>query len=247
MYNRYLKSYAGVDPTTGNALWYVDTPAVDDKGNPVLDDKGNQVMVTKGGVTSTFTQATSYETGDILPKIFGGFGTELKAYGVDLSVAFNYQAGGRIFDTGYQRLMHAGSSSDAGMNWHMDILGAVKNANGTYGSGSLNEDGTINIASLNPKDIPALNSSQTYANGTSDRWLISSNYVALQNITLGYTFPAKLTKKAHIEKIRLYAVADNVALWAARKGLDPRQSFTSANSTYYSPMRTISGGVSITF
>ena len=247
MYNRYLKSYAGVDPTTGKALWFVDTPAVDEKGNPVLDADGNAVMNVKGGVTSTFTQATSYATGDILPKVYGGFGTSLNVYGVDLSVAFNYQAGGRVFDTGYQRLMHAGSSSDAGMNWHMDILNAATNANGTYGSGSLNEDGSINIASLNPNDIPALNSSQSYANGTSDRWLVSSNYVALQNITLGYTFPAKLTKKAHIEKIRLYAVADNIALWAARKGLDPRQSFTSANSFYYSPMRTISGGVSITF
>ena len=71
--------------------------------------------------------------------------------------------------------------------------------------------------------------------------------MSLQNITLGYTFPAKLTKKAHIEKIRLYAVADNIALWSARKGLDPRQGFASSNSLYYSPMRTISGGISITF
>jgi len=45
----------------------------------------------------------------------------------------------------------------------------------------------------------------------------------------------------------VYAVADNVALWSARKGLDPRQGFGAANSIYYSPMRTISGGLSVTF
>lgn len=216
MYNRYLKSYAGVDKNTGKALWYMDRE----------DEAGN--VLVKDTVTDVYAKASSYATGDILPKVYGGFGSELKVYGVDLSVAFNYQAGGRIFDTGYQRLMHAGSSSDAGHNWHMDILKAWTPEN-------------------KDSNIPALNAGESYANGTSDRWLISSNYVSLQNITLGYTFPAKLTKKAHIEKIRLYAVADNVALWSARKGLDPRQSNTSSNSTYYSPMRSFSGGVSITF
>lgn len=216
MYNRYLKSYAGVDQATGKSLWYMDR----------TDAEGN--VLVKDTVTSNFTAATSYMTGDVLPKVYGGFGTELKVYGVDLSCAFNYQAGGRIFDAGYQRLMHAGSSSDAGHNWHMDILKAWTPENTN-------------------SNIPALNANDTYANGTSDRWLISSNYVALQNITLGYTFPAKLTKKAHIEKIRVYAVADNVALWSARKGMDPRQSNTTSNSFYYSPMRSISGGLSITF
>lgn len=216
MYNRYLKSYAGVDQATGKSLWYMDR----------TDAEGN--VLVKDTVTSNFTAATSYMTGDVLPKVYGGFGTELKVYGVDLSCAFNYQAGGRIFDAGYQRLMHAGSSSDAGHNWHMDILKAWTPENPN-------------------SNIPALNSNDTYANGTSDRWLISSNYVSLQNITLGYTFPAKLTKKAHIEKIRVYAVADNVALWSARKGMDPRQSNTTSNSFYYSPMRSISGGLSITF
>ena len=230
MYNRYLPAYAGVNPENGKAQWYIDVAKTDEEGNPVLDEEGNPIMIEKGGVTEKYSEANAckYETGDILPKIYGGFGTELKVYGVDLSVAFNYQAGGRVFDTGYQRLMHAGTSSDAVMNWHMDILNAWTPEN-------------------TQTDVPALNAGDTYANGTSDRWLVSSNYVALQNITLGYTFPAKLTKKAHIEKIRLFAVADNVALWAARKGLDPRQGYTSANSTYYSPMRTISGGLSITF
>ena len=248
MYNLYLKSYAGVDPTTGKSLWFIDTEKLDEEGNPVLDENGDPVMVEKGGVTDTYSKADYYATGDILPKVYGGFGTELKAYGVDLSIAFNYQAGGRIRDLGYMQIMHGGNSSNAGHNWHLDILQAgLRNENGLYGHGTLNEDGTINLASLDPSDVPALNAGDQYINGASDRWLTSSNYLALQNITLGYTFPAKLTKKAHIEKIRVYAVADNIALWSARKGLDPRQSFTGSNSTYYSPMRAISGGVSITF
>ena len=218
MYNLYIASYAGVNPATGKAQWFINT----------TDSLGN--VIEKGGVTEKYATATEnrYETGDILPKVYGGFGTNLNVYGVDLSVAFNYQAGGRILDNGYRLLMHSGYSSDAGHNWHTDILNAWTPENTNT-------------------DVPALNAAERYENGTSDRFLVSSNYVALQNITLGYTFPAKLTKKAKIEKIRLYAVADNIALWSARKGLDPRQGFVSSNSFYYSPMRTISGGLSITF
>lgn len=218
LYNLYLPAYAGVNPVNGNSQWYVNS----------TDAEGN--VIEKGAVTEKYAEASAckYETGDILPKVYGGFGTELKAYGVDLSIAFNYQLGGRIQDAGYRSLMHGGSSNNAGHNWHLDILNAWTPEN-------------------TETDVPRLNGADANVNAVSDRWLISSNYCALQNITLGYTFPAKLTKKAKIDKIRIYAVADNVALWSARKGLDPRQGFASANSTYYSPMRAISGGLNITF
>jgi hypothetical protein len=220
MYNRYLPAYAGVNPATGKSQWYIDTT------DPTTGEK-----IIKGGVTENYSEANSnyrYETGDLLPKIYGGFGTTLDVYGVDLSIAFNYQAGGRLYDNSYRNFMHGGYGTSAGQNWHLDILNAWTPENTNT-------------------NVPAINAGDQYVNGVSDRWLISSNYVSLQNITLGYTFPAKLTKKAHIEKIRLYAVADNVALWSARKGLDPRQSFTSSSNMLYSPMRTISGGLSITF
>ncbi len=213
MYNLYIREFAGVNPANGNSMWYVDS---------ISTETGARAT------TESYGSASFFETGDILPKVYGGFGTNLNIYGVDLSVAFNYQAGGRIMDIGYRQLMHAGYSSSAGQNWHVDILNAWTPENTTSA-------------------IPRLNAADQYANGTSTRFLVSSDYVSLQNITLGYTFPAKLTKKAHIEKIRLYAVADNIALWSARKGLDPRQGFASSNSLYYSPMRTISGGISITF
>ncbi len=221
MYNLYLPAYAGVDPATGKSLWYID---VEDPNNPGQ-------MIIKGGTTDDWSTANAnfkYETGDILPQVYGGFGTTLDVYGVDLSVAFNYQAGGRIIDSSYRNLMHGGYGTGKGFNWHLDILNAWTPENTNT-------------------NVPKVNTGDPYTNAQSDRWLTSSDYVSLQNITLGYTFPAKLTKKAHIEKIRLYAVADNVWLWSARKGMDPRQSYTSSYNAYYSPMRTISGGLSITF
>lgn len=214
MYNLYLRKYAGVDKTNGEALWYKDEKQED----------GSVITTT----TNVWANATQYETGDILPKVYGGFGTDLSVYGVDLGINFAYQAGGRILDYTYQDLMHPGTSYDAGKNWHMDILNAWTPEN-------------------TDTDVPRLNSGDNYTNYTSDRWLISSNYVSLQNITLGYTLPTKWTKKAYIDRLRIYAAADNVALFAKRRGLDPRQSYTGSGADTYTPIRSISGGISITF
>lgn len=215
MYNFYMREYAGVDPVTGSSLWYVD----------ITDAAGN---VTGRTTTDNWSNATRYEQGDILPKVYGGFGTSFEFYGVDLSADFAYQLGGRIYDNFYSASMHAGYGSDAGRNWHMDILNAWTPEN-PY------------------TNVPKVNSNDTYTNATSTRFLTSSDYLSLQNVTIGYSLPSKWLKKIKLEKVRIYGVADNVWLWSARKGLDPRQSFTAAEAAVYTPIRSISGGISITF
>lgn len=215
LYNLYIRKYAGVDPMTGAALYYKD----------VTDANGEVIGQT---TTDVWADATQYETGDILPKVYGGFGTSLDVYGVDLSIAFAYQLGGRIIDNTYADLMHSGDASNAGRNWHIDILDAWTPENTNT-------------------NVPRLNSNDQYTTYMSDRWLVSSNYLSLQNVTLGYSLPSKWVKKMKMEKFRIYAVADNVALVSARKGLDPRQGYASSEAAYYAPIRSISGGLSITF
>ena len=95
-------------------------------------------------------------------------------------------------------------------------------------------------------DIPRLNVKDLYTIRSSDRWLTSSDYLSLQNITFGYTLPKSWTRKLQIDGIRLYFVADNVALLTARKGLDQRQGYVASDNVY-SPIRTISGGISLNF
>jgi TonB-linked SusC/RagA family outer membrane protein len=212
MYRLYLVKYAGVDPETGIAQYWTK----DDDGNPVKTDDWS--------VASNHKEATD----DLLPTVYGGFGTSLTAFGFDFSIQMAYQLGGEIYDSGYNRLMHSGISSYAGQNWHKDILNSWSEANTNT-------------------NVPRVNTQDKYANSTSDRWLISSDYLSVNNITLGYTLPKSLIQKVAVDRIRFYAVADNVALFSSRKGLDPRQSFTSATTSLYTPIRTISGGVNITF
>lgn len=219
MYQMYLVKYAGVDPATGKALyWGWD-----------YDKNGEKIEGTYH-VKSNYDTKDRQGTGNILPKFYGGFGTTLNAYGFDFTMAFSYQAGGKIYDSGYQSFMGSGYSSDYGHNWHKDILKAWTPEN-PY------------------TDVPRLDASDSYTftRYSTDRGLVSSNYLALNNITLGYTIPANATRKLGIDNLRVYVAADNVALWSARQGLDPRQSFTSATSSTYSAMRCISGGLKVDF
>ncbi len=214
----YLPRYAGVDQNTGEALYYVD---------PDNND---------WSTTTNYEEAQQSDLGDLSVKVYGGFGTTLEAYGVDLSVQFAYQLGGKAYDGTYQELMHSGKQ--IGRNWHMDILNAWSEDN-------------------KDTNIPRISSGDDWDQQTSDRWLVSSNYLSLNNITLGYTLPKDLTKKAKIEKVRFFFQGDNLALCSARKGFDPRQGqnaystglgiSTDSGNFVYSQLRTLSGGISLTF
>lgn len=88
----------------------------------------------------------------------------------------------------------------------------------------------------------------TYSASTSDRFLTDASYLSLNNINLGYTLPKLATKKIGVERLRFYVAADNIWVWSKRQGLDPRQSISgSSTGSYYAPIRTISGGVTLTF
>jgi len=212
MYRMHLVDYAGVDPESGMAQYW----AEDEDGSPMT--------------TTDYAVAESYKVAseDLLPKFYGGFGTEVRFFGLDASVQVAYQLGGKIYDSGYSRLMHSGYENYAGNNWHKDIYNAWTPENTN-------------------SDVPRLNASDRFANATSTRFLTSSDYLSLNNITVGYTLPSNVLNTMRFENLRIYFAADNVALLTSRRGLDPRQSFTSATTARYTPIRTISGGINLTF
>ena len=121
-------------------------------------------------------------------------------------------------------------TSSTGNNIHVDVLNAwtAENPSAT---------------------IPRWVFGDTYSAGGSTRFLTKASYFNIENISIGYTLPNKLTSKIGIESLRIYAIAQNVWYWSARQGFDPRQSSgnTTTNATVYSPMRTISGGVTFKF
>ena len=198
-----------------------------------VDENGKSMFYKTeedGSITTTTTpgEATYYLCGTALPWAYGGFGTRFSYKGFDLAVDFNYQLGGQIYDSDYAGMMGI-TSSGRGSAIHADLLNSWTEENPNT-------------------NIPKLIIDDTSATTTSDRFLTSASYLSLQNLNFGYTFPTKMTSKIGIGKLRVYLTATNLWLWSKRQGLDPRQSITGgASSAYYSAMRTISGGISVTF
>ena len=221
LYDAYMRRYAGVNKETGKAQWY----------KKVYDEDGNY---TGDEITEVFVDADQYELGTVMPKLYGGFGTSLRFYGFDLSAQLSFQLGGKYYDGTYQSLMHTQSS--AGNAWHMDALKAWTPENPDT-------------------DVPRLDGDAQVGQSAVDNYLISSNYLSVNNVTLGYSLPAKAVKKIGLAGLRFYVSGDNLAVVSARKGVDPRYSmglgsYTSGsglNSGSYSAMRTVAGGVTITF
>ena len=212
IYQFYMVEYAGVDPETGLAQYWAKEGDEEYK----TDDWSKAKNTNRKG------------TGDIMADVYGGIGTTVEFYGFDFSVQCAYQFGGKMYDNGYASLMHGGTSSDAGQNWHKDILNAWSPENKNT-------------------NIPRLDAIDSYTNSLSTRFITSSDYFSINNITLGYTLPKRWTKALGVESLRLYGAADNVALFSARQGFDPRMGYTAATSASYSALRTISGGVKLTF
>ncbi|WP_425286656.1 SusC/RagA family TonB-linked outer membrane protein [Bacteroides maternus] len=215
MFTWRMKEYAGVDEK-GESLWYRNTK----------DEEGN---VVGRETTKTYADADYYVTEESsIPKVYGGFGTKLKVYGVDFGINFTYQIGGKQYDGTYAYFMSSPSGT-AGYNYHKDLLKSWTPEN----TGS---------------NIPRFQLNDQYSAAASTRFLTNASFLNIQNINVGYTLPSRWTKKMAISSLRLYMSAENVFYWSKRQGFDPRQSYNeTTNATYYSPMRTISGGVTFEF
>lgn len=209
LYTWYMKKYAGVSDN-GLPMWYY--------------EKDGETLTS-----TNYDNGSYYLCGDPHPIVYGGFGTNLRLYGFDLSVNFLYSVGGKVLDNGYLALMGSPYAGVTGGAYHKDLLNAWSEEN---------PDSLIPRAQYNDQNI----------NAVSDRFLIDGSSLTFKNISLGYTFPSKIGSRLGISSLRLYTSCDNVYYWSKRKGLDPRTSLTGdTDEGSYSPMRTISGGISIKF
>ena len=192
----------------------------------VLDEKGNVMGKT---ITKEYSDATQYLCGDPTPDLYGGFGTSIEFYGFDFSASFTYSIGGLTYDSGYAGFMSSPISTNIGTNFHKDILNAWTPEN-------------------RDSDIPRFQFEDQYTTAESDRFLVDASYLNFQNAQLGYTLPERVTRKFHVGRMRIYLACDNIVYWSRRQGLDPRFSLDgSTNSAVNSPVRTLSGGINITF
>lgn len=105
-------------------------------------------------------------------------------------------------------------------------------------------------------DVPRLANTDTNDNmRISDRYVEDGSYLRLRNIQIGYTLPAYLTKKAYMQRVRVYLTGQNLLTFTKYSGADPEigqivsDSYLSRGVDIgtYPQAKTVTGGVSITF
>ncbi len=209
-----IKEFAGVDQSTGNALFYMD----------VKDANGN---VTGRTVTDDHAAATFYwQDKSATPDVYGGFGLRADYKNIDFGIDFAYQFGGWGYDSNWMGAMGGG----LGQSIHEDFYNTWTPENTT--------------APL-PRFAVA-NNTEFYS--TSTMGLIKSDYLSIQNITLGYTLNRDLFDNVGIDGVRFYASVNNAALFSRRQGYDPRLNISgSMGSGTYDLNRTLMFGTNISF
>jgi TonB-linked SusC/RagA family outer membrane protein len=147
----YLPEYAGVDASTGDALYYRNVLGTD--GKPT----GERVL------TANYNLLTADDRvffGSAIPDFNGGLTNSFRYKNFDLSVLLTYSYGGQFYDGNYSGLMHPG---DYGNAWSTDILqrwqkpGDVTNVpriqNGVSGQQGLSSRFLFDASYLNVKNI----------------------------------------------------------------------------------------------
>lgn len=219
LYAFWLRTWAGVDPTDGQALFLLDQEK--------FDATGTDVRTVNGQLVTTNQNKALYEyQGSAIPDFYGNVSTTLSVKNWELSAAFNYQSGGKIYDSNYANLMTAYPQGGA---LHTDMLDAWTTP------------GQIT-------NVPVLNSSYTTGpSAASSRWLIDASYVMLRNATLGYNFNKDIVKSVGINSLKLFVSGENLWMSSKRSGLEPYQNFSGTTTNRYSPSRIITFGLSTTF
>lgn len=189
----------------------------------VTDAEGN---VTGRERTTKFAEATQYECGDALPDVTGGLRMTFRWKGLDLTVAAAYQIGGLQWDGNSANLYDPGR---AGFNVSDDLIrNTWTPENPTAAFPKLMYNGTWNFPRSNV-----------------DALFRDASYFSLKTVNIGYTLPARWTKKIGIESLRVFFSGDNLVFCSAHDGFDPRTGFTGQNAFGFPQPKTFTFGVTI--
>lgn len=211
LYDFWLYEWAGVNPENGNPQWYyTDT----DGSRKITEDY------------SSLTSDDKVKVGSSLPKVSGGFQSDLTWRDLSLSMLFSYAIGGKLYNNDYKSMISV--SGGNGSTLSKDMLNRWTPEN-RY------------------TDIPRLSYDQTsYFTSSSSRWLVNRSFLRLKTVTLSYNLPEKWLHYATIKQASIFLQGENLLTFCHQQGLDPEQPINGMVSYRYPAMKTFSFGINVT-
>lgn len=221
-YDYFIYHYAGVDPSNGDALYYMFVDDNDGNRIPKLDADG------KHETTNKWSDAGKAYSGDsALPKLLGSIRNQFSYKNFALDFLVTFSRGGKILDYGYANMMHTGNY---GRSYHPDALNAWRKDGDTTSVPRLEVGNTNQVRSM------------------STRFLTDASFVALRNVNLSYQFEEGVVEKLGFDNMSLFLSGENLFISSARRGLDPQYNLAGTpEGNDYNPSRILSLGLKLNF
>lgn len=158
--------------------------------------------------------------GNSNPTATGGMVLSARAYGFDLSAAFNFSIGNDVYNANKIEFTTANQNNQY-RNLSTDMADGVRWTNLDPTTGELVKD---------PTQLDALNANTTMWSPYMSRYVFSDwavedgSFLRLNNLTLGYRVPKTVLDPIGVSNLRFYATANNVFIITNYSGLDPEVS-----------------------
>jgi TonB-dependent starch-binding outer membrane protein SusC len=215
-----------------NSFYLVEYAGVDPaNGNALfVKNTANPDGSLDKSTTDDYSETNRVITGNPFPTLMAGLTNNMFYKGVDFSFTFQGEWGASIYNSG----------------------GLYQSANGDFW-----DNQTVDQMNRwqKPGDITNVPQARYLGgNGTqaSTRYLESTDFIRLRNITVGYSLPSSAIKGTGLSKVRLYLTAVNLLTFTNYTGYDPEARADQGNrigQNFYSapPAKTIALGVNLTF
>lgn len=133
------------------------------------------------------------------PDFFGSFINNLKFKNIDLTLDLQFMYGNNVLN----QTRHSGEDRTSIANSFNTVLNAWTPQNQNT-------------------DIAAIRDTRAgYVTNVDSHWIEDGSFIRGRNAILGYTFPASITQKLHLSRLRIYASSQNFFLITKYTGNDP--------------------------
>jgi TonB-dependent starch-binding outer membrane protein SusC len=182
----------------GGSIWYGDLKFKDKNGDGIIDENDQ------------------YYLGTPIPKFQIGLNNSFWYKSFDLNIFFNANVGNKVFN----RLRVNGEFPGTSFGYLRALKDYAK-LELIDPNGSATDINNVFVSNPSTRIVGIRNDNTNDNNRFSDKFIEDGSFVRCKNISLGYTFPAKLLKKVHVNSLRVYMNVSNAFIITKYSGMDP--------------------------
>ena len=213
----YALEWAGVDQTNGKNVWYTNNSTNDPS-----------IVGFKKNVSYDYKEADQVILADMNPKVYGGISTNVSWKDITLGLNFIYKFGGYTYDAMSRDV------NDDGYYWERIMSADAYDGRWTR----FNKSGRYPMRT--DKDMPDVLQ-------ISSRNKNPASFLRLKTISLSYSLPNDIVKKAGINNARVYFSGTNLLTFAAHKLYDPEVGVYASRGWELPIGKTYTFGIELSF